>query len=60
MFGFTTPAATTLHNVQMFKDKDTLSKLDDGVIDNICHSICQDLNQPVAEVDVIRLKLLSF
>jgi hypothetical protein len=60
MFGFTTSVATTLHNVQMLKDKDTLSKLDNGVIDNICCLICQDSNQPIAEVAVTRLKLLSF
>jgi hypothetical protein len=51
VFGFTIPAATTtLHNVRLVKDKETLSKLDDGNIDNICCTICQDINQPVAEV----------
>jgi hypothetical protein len=60
VFGLTTPAATTLHNVQMLKDKDTLSMLDNSITDNICWLICQDSSQPVAEVAVTRLKLLSF
>jgi hypothetical protein len=39
VFGFTIPAASTLYDVQLAKDKDTLSKLDNGSIDNICHTI---------------------
>ena len=60
VFGFTIPAATTLYNVQLVKDKDTLTKLNNGIINNICCTIHQDSNQPVNEVVVTRLKLLSF
>jgi hypothetical protein len=60
VFGFTIPAATMLYDVQLVKDKDTLSKLNNSNIHNICHSICQDSNQPVAEVAMTRLKWLSF
>ncbi len=59
VFGFTIPVATTL-GVQLAKDKCTLSELDNSNIDNICHAIRQDSNQPVAEVAVTRLILLSF
>ncbi len=38
-FGFTALATTTLHDIQMLKDKATLPKLDNGVIDKFCHLI---------------------
>jgi hypothetical protein len=60
VFGFTVPAATMLYNVQLVKDKDTLSKLNNGNINNICCIIRQDSNQPVAEVAAAQVKLLSF
>jgi hypothetical protein len=49
VFGFTAPAVTTLYNVQMLRDKDTLAEFDDNIVDNICWSICRDSNQPVAD-----------
>jgi hypothetical protein len=49
-----------MYDVQMLKDKDTLAELDNNIVINICWLICQDPNQPFAEVAVTRLKLLSF
>jgi hypothetical protein len=39
MFCFTAPAATTLHDVQMLTDKDTMCKLGDSIINDICQLI---------------------
>jgi hypothetical protein len=54
MFSFTTHATTTLYDVQMLKDKDTLAELDDNIIDNICRAI--RLESAVTEVASTRLK----
>jgi hypothetical protein len=60
MFGFTVSAATMLYDVQLVMDKATLSELNDGNINNICPTICQDSNQQVDEVAMTLHKLLSF
>ncbi len=55
-------AATALYNVQMLKDKETLSNLDVTTTDNICWAVCKDTSQPVTGVatTTTRLKLLAF
>jgi hypothetical protein len=60
VLGFTNLAATTLCDVQMLKDKKTLSKLDDNAIENICKVVCKDTGQSVAELATTRIKLLCF
>jgi hypothetical protein len=60
VFSCTASTVTTLYNVQMLTDKETLAELDNNIADNICWLICQELNQPVAEVATTRLKLLFF
>jgi hypothetical protein len=60
VFGFMAPAATALYNVQMLKDKETLSKLDKNAIANICKVVNKDTCQSVAILAATRLKLLCF
>jgi hypothetical protein len=60
MFCYTALVATTLQNVQMLTDKDTLSELGNSITNDICRSILQDSSQPVTEVATTRLILLSF
>jgi hypothetical protein len=58
--GFTNPAATTLYDTQMIKDKETLSKLDDNAIENIFKAVRKDTGQLVAKLATMRIKSLCF
>ncbi len=59
-FGFNTNAATALHDVQMLKDANTLSELDDDAIANICKAVSKDTGQSVAKITATKLKLVCF
>jgi hypothetical protein len=59
-FGFSTNAATALHNVQMLKDAKTLSELDNDAIANICKMVSKDTGQSVAKIAMTKLKLACF
>jgi hypothetical protein len=56
-FGFTCNAATNLYNVQMVKDAQALSKLDDDTVANDCKAIGKDVGQSVAKIAATKLKL---
>jgi hypothetical protein len=50
-FGFTCNAAITLHNVQVLKDAQALSELDDDdAIANVCKAVGKDVGQSVAKI----------
>jgi hypothetical protein len=59
-FGFNTNAATALRNVQMLKDANTLSELNNDAIANICKAVSKDTDQSVAEIAATKLKLVCF
>jgi hypothetical protein len=59
-FGFSTNAATALHDVQMLKDTQTLSELDDDAIANICKAVSKDIGQSVAKIAATKFKLACF
>jgi hypothetical protein len=46
-FGFTCNAATNLYDVQMVKDAQALSKLDDDGVANVCKSVGKDVSNPL-------------
>jgi hypothetical protein len=59
-FGFTRNAATNLYDVQMIKDTQDLSELDDGGVANVCKAVGKDVGQSVAEIAATKLKLACF
>jgi hypothetical protein len=59
-FGFTRNAVTNLHNVQMVKDAQALSKLDDDTVANVCKAIGKDVGQSVAKIAATKFKLACF
>ncbi len=60
-FGFTRTAATALHNVQVLKDAQALSELDDNdAVANVCKAVGKDIGQSVAEIATTKLKLACF
>jgi hypothetical protein len=60
VFGLTAYAATALYDVQMLKEKETLSKHDDNTVAIICKAVSKDNGQSVAKLAATRLKLLCF
>jgi hypothetical protein len=60
VFCFTASAAIALYDVQMLKDKETLSKLDNNSVANICKAVSKDTGQTVAKLAATRLTLLCF
>jgi hypothetical protein len=60
-FGFTRNAAIALHDVQVLKDAQALSKLDDNdAVANVCKVVGKDVGQSVAEIAATKLKLACF
>jgi hypothetical protein len=60
-FGFTRNAAIVLHDVQVLKDAQALSKLDnDDAVANVCKAVGKDVSQSVAEIAGTKLKLACF
>jgi hypothetical protein len=59
-FCFSCNAATALYDVQMLKDAQTLSELDNDAIANICKAVSKDVGQSVAEIAATKLKLSCF
>jgi hypothetical protein len=59
-FGFNPNAATALYDVQMLKDVETLSELDDDAVANICKAVIKDTGQSVAKIAATKLKLTCF
>jgi hypothetical protein len=60
-FGFSCNAATALHDVQVLKDAQALSELDDNdAVANVCKAVGKDVGQSVAELAATKLKLASF
>ena len=60
-FGFSTDAATALHDVQLLTDAQTLSKLDDDdAVANVCKAVGKEVGQAVAEVAATKFKLACF
>ncbi len=59
-FGFSTNAATALHDVQMLKDSQTLSELDYDAIANIYKAVSKDFGQSVVKIAATKLKLACF
>jgi hypothetical protein len=60
-FGFSRNAATTLHDVQVLKDAQALSKLDDDdAVANVCKAVGKDVSQSVAKIAATKLKLACF
>jgi hypothetical protein len=59
-FGFNANALTTLYDVQMLQDANTLSELDDNAVANICKAISKDTSQSVANIATTKLKLACF
>jgi hypothetical protein len=57
-FGFSRNAATTLYNVQVLKDSQALSKLDNEAIENVCKAVGKDVSQSVAKIATTKLKLM--
>jgi hypothetical protein len=56
-FGFTRNAATNLYDVQMIKDAQALSELDNDGVANVCKSVGKDVGQSIAEIAATKLKL---
>jgi hypothetical protein len=56
-FGFSTNAATALQDVQMLKDAQTLSELDNDAVANVCKAVSKDISQSVAKIAATKLKL---
>jgi hypothetical protein len=59
-FGFSRNAATALHNVQVLKDAQALSELDDDAVANVCKAVGEDVGQSVAKIAATKLKLVCF
>jgi hypothetical protein len=59
-FGFTHNAATNLYDVQMIKDAQALSELDNDGVANVCKLVGKDVGQSVAEIAATKLKLAYF
>jgi hypothetical protein len=60
-FGFSCNAATALHDVQVLKDAQALSKLDDDdAIANVCQAVGKEVGQSVAKLARTKLKLVCF
>jgi hypothetical protein len=59
-FSISRTAATALYDVQMLKDAQTLSKLDDDAIANICKAVGKDVGQSVAKIAATKLNLTCF
>jgi hypothetical protein len=59
-FGFSCNAATALYNVQMLKNAQTLSELEDDAVANICKAVSIDVGQSVAKIAATKLKLTCF
>jgi hypothetical protein len=59
-FGFSCNAATALHDVQVLKDAQALSKLDDEGVANVCKLVGKDVGQSVAKIAATKLKLACF
>jgi hypothetical protein len=59
-FGFTRNAATNLYDVQMIKDAQALSELDNDGVVNVCKLAGKDVGQSVAEIAATKLKLACF
>ena len=60
VFGFSDHVATTLYGDQLFKDALTIAEFGDSEIDSLCHTLCRNSGQLVAELAVTQLKLLTF
>jgi hypothetical protein len=59
--GFSCNAATALHDVQVLKDAQVLSKLDDDdAVANVCKAVSKDVGQSVAKIAATKLKLACF
>ncbi len=60
-FGFSCNAATALHDVQVLKDAQALSELDDDdAIANVCEAVGKDVGQSVAKIAATKLNLACF
>ncbi len=59
-FGFTCNAGTNLYDVQMIKDAQALSKLDNDGVVNVCKLVGKDIGQSVAKIAATKLKLACF
>ncbi len=59
-FGFSHNAATPLHDVQVLKDAQALSKLDNDGIANVCKLVSKDVGQSIAKIASTKLKLACF
>ncbi len=60
-FGFSRNAAIALHNVQVLKDAQALSELDDDdAVANVCKAVGKDVGQSIAEIAATKLKLACF
>ena len=60
-FGFSRNAATALHDVQVPKDAQALSKLDDDdAVANVCKAVGKDVGQSIAKIAATKLKLACF
>ncbi len=59
-FGFTCNAATNLYDVQMIKDAQALSELDNDGVANFYKSVGKDVGQSAAELAATKLKLACF
>jgi hypothetical protein len=60
-FCFSHNAVTALHNVQVLKDVQALSKLDDDdAVANVCKAVGKDVGQSIAKIAATKLKLACF
>jgi hypothetical protein len=60
-FGFSRNAVTLLHDVQVLKDAQALTELDDDdAVANICKGVSKDVGQSVAKLATNKLKLACF
>jgi hypothetical protein len=59
-FGFTCNAATNLYDVQIIKDAQALSELDDDGVANVCKLVGKDVGQSVAKIAATKIKLMCF
>ncbi len=60
-FGFSINAATALHDVQVLKDSQALSELDNNdAVANVCKAVGKDVCQSVAKLAATKLKLACF
>ncbi len=59
--GFSINAATALHDVQVLKDAQALSKLDDDdAVANVCKAVGKEVGTSVAKLAANKLKLACF